>query len=153
MAALICLVLAVLTSPFKSRSRLEAENAALLAQSLAAVRTLSTFSEENNSATTVTGGLFTTNSLRRRLSSQTSFERIQTMKSTSRVSLIVSAIVISLGLALAPSAFAQDKMNKDGMAKDGMAKDGMSKDGMSKDGMKKDDAMSKDGMKKDEMKK
>ncbi|SHJ26716.1 pentapeptide MXKDX repeat protein [Bradyrhizobium lablabi] len=73
-----------------------------------------------------------------------------------RIALGVSAVVVSLGLALAPAAFAQDKMGKDdGMKKDSMSKDamkkddGMKKDTMSKDGMKKDDAMKKDdGMKK-----
>ncbi len=69
-----------------------------------------------------------------------------------RIVLGVSAAVLSLGLALSPAAFAQDKMGKDdGMKKDTMSKDGMKKDTMSKDdGMKKDDHMSKDGMKKDD---
>ena len=74
-----------------------------------------------------------------------------------RIALGVTAAVISLGLALAPAAFAQDKMGKDdGMKKDTMSKDtmkkddGMKKDTMSKDSMKKDDGMSKDGMKKDD---
>ena len=63
-----------------------------------------------------------------------------------RIALGVSAAVLSLGLALSPAAFAQDKMGKDdGMKKDSMAKDAMKKD----DGMKKDH-MSKDGMKKDD---
>jgi pentapeptide MXKDX repeat protein len=76
------------------------------------------------------------------------------MKSASRVLLLASAVIISLGAASAPAAFAQDKMGKEGTAKDTMSKDGMKKDdAMSKDGMKKDDAMSKDTMKKDEMKK
>lgn len=74
-----------------------------------------------------------------------------------RIVLGVSAAVLSLGLALSPAAFAQDKagkddgmMKKDTMSKDGMKKDAMSKDAMSKDvGMKKD-TMSKDGMKKDD---
>ena len=57
-----------------------------------------------------------------------------------RIALGVSAAVLSLSLALAPAAFAQDKMGKD----DGMKKDMMSKDNkMSKDNMKKDDGMSK----------
>jgi pentapeptide MXKDX repeat protein len=74
-----------------------------------------------------------------------------------RIVLGVSAAVLSLGLALSPAAFAQDKMGKDDgmmkkvtMAKDGMMKkdtmskdDGMKKDHMSKDGMKKDDGMMK----------
>jgi pentapeptide MXKDX repeat protein len=79
-----------------------------------------------------------------------------TMTISTRVALGISAAALSLSLALAPVAFAQDKMSKD----DGMKKDAMSKDdGMKKDAMKKDDAMSKDamkkddGMKKDEMKK
>ena len=71
---------------------------------------------------------------------------------TSRLSLGISAAILSLGLALAPAAFAQDKMGKDdGMKKEGMMKkdDGMKKDGM----MKKDDGMKKDGMmKKDDTK-
>jgi pentapeptide MXKDX repeat protein len=73
-----------------------------------------------------------------------------------RIALGVSAAVLSLGLALSPAAFAQDKMGKDDgmMKKDTMSKDGMKKDTMSKDGMKKDtmskDTMSKDGMKKDD---
>ncbi|MCK1477744.1 pentapeptide MXKDX repeat protein [Bradyrhizobium sp. 197] len=73
-----------------------------------------------------------------------------------RIALGVSAAVLSLGLAMSPAAFAQDKMGKDDgmMKKDTMSKDGMKKDTMSKDGMKKDtmskDTMSKDGMKKDD---
>ncbi|MET4221830.1 pentapeptide MXKDX repeat protein [Bradyrhizobium sp. LB1.3] len=68
-----------------------------------------------------------------------------------RIALGVSAAVLSLGLAMSPAAFAQDKMGKDDgmMKKDTMSKDGMKKDTMSKDGMKKD-TMSKDGMKKDD---
>lgn len=67
-----------------------------------------------------------------------------------RIVLGVSAAALSLGLALSPAAFAQDKMGKDdGMKKDTMSKDGMKKDTMSKDSMKKD-TMSKDGMKKDD---
>jgi pentapeptide MXKDX repeat protein len=69
---------------------------------------------------------------------------------TSRLSLAIPAAVLSLSLALAPAAFAQDKMGKDdGMKKDTMSKDNMKKDTMSKDTMKKDDGM-KDGMKKDD---
>ena len=58
---------------------------------------------------------------------------------TTRTSLIVglSAAAFSLNLALAPVAFAEDKMGKD---------DAMKKETMSHDSMKKDDAMSKDGM-------
>jgi pentapeptide MXKDX repeat protein len=76
---------------------------------------------------------------------------------TNRIALALGAATLSLGLALAPAAFAQDKMGKDGMAKDTMSKDTMSKDGMKKDGMAKDgmakDGMAKDGMAKDGMKK
>jgi pentapeptide MXKDX repeat protein len=81
----------------------------------------------------------------------------QPMTIRTRIALAASVAVVSLSLALAPAAFAQDKMGKDdGMKKDTMSKDGM-KDGMKKDdgmkdGMKKDDGM-KDGMKKDDMKK
>ncbi|MBH5371443.1 pentapeptide MXKDX repeat protein [Bradyrhizobium glycinis] len=70
-----------------------------------------------------------------------------------RIALGVSAAALSLGLAFAPAAFAQDKMGKDEgmMKKDTMSKDGMmKKDTMSKDGMMKKDHMSKDGMKKDD---
>ncbi len=74
------------------------------------------------------------------------------MTISTRIILGVSAAVLSLSLALAPAAFAQDKMGKDdGMKKEGMMKkdDGMKKDGM----MKKDDGMKKDGMmKKDDTK-
>jgi len=65
----------------------------------------------------------------------------------------VSAAALSLGLALSPAAFAQDKMGKDDgmMKKDTMSKDGMmKKDTMSKDDGMKKDHMSKDGMKKDD---
>jgi len=56
------------------------------------------------------------------------------MTISTRLALGVSAAVVSLSLALAPVAFAQDKMGKeDGMKKDRMAKDSMKKD----DGMKK----------------
>lgn len=71
-----------------------------------------------------------------------------------RIVLGVSAAALSLGLALAPAAFAQDKMGKDDgmMKKDTMSKDGMKKekDTMSKDDAMKKDHMSKDGMKKDD---
>jgi pentapeptide MXKDX repeat protein len=75
----------------------------------------------------------------------------QPMTISTRIALGVSAAALSLSLALAPAAFAQDKMGKDdGMKKDSMSKDAMKKDdGMTKDGMKKD-SMSKDGMKKDD---
>jgi pentapeptide MXKDX repeat protein len=77
------------------------------------------------------------------------------MKSSSRALLLAFAVIISLGAASAPVAFAQDKMSKDTMKKDdAMSHDAMKKDdAMSHDGMKKDDAMSKDAMKKDEAKK
>jgi len=71
---------------------------------------------------------------------------------TTKTRLGLSAALLSFSLALAPAAFAQDKMGKD----DAMKKeDTMSKDAMKKDGgmMKKDDAMKKDGgamMKKDD---
>jgi pentapeptide MXKDX repeat protein len=73
------------------------------------------------------------------------------MKFSSRIALGVSAALVSLSLALAPS-FAEDKMSKgDGMKKeDSMSKDAMKKD----DGMMKKDAMkpnaTSDGMKKDD---
>ena len=70
-----------------------------------------------------------------------------------RIALGVSAAVLSLGLALSPAAFAQDKIGKDDgmMKKDTMSKDGMmKKDTMSKDDGMKKDHMSKDGMKKDD---
>jgi pentapeptide MXKDX repeat protein len=64
-----------------------------------------------------------------------------------RIALGISAAAISLGLALAPAAFAGDTMmKKDTMSKDHMSKDAMKKDTMSKDHMK----MSKDKMKKDD---
>jgi pentapeptide MXKDX repeat protein len=83
------------------------------------------------------------------------FNRFQredhSMTISTRISLGVSAAVLSLSLAFAPAAFAQDKMGKDdGMKKDSMSKDSMKKDTMSKDSMKKDDGMHKDGMKKDD---
>jgi pentapeptide MXKDX repeat protein len=69
------------------------------------------------------------------------------MTISTRIALGISAATLSLGLALAPAAFAQDKMGKDdGMKKDSMSKDAMKKDTMSKDSMKKDDGMKKDGM-------
>src|ERR1700746_1429358 len=69
-----------------------------------------------------------------------------------RAAIVLAAVTLSFGLALAPKAFADD-MKKDSMSKeDSMKKDSMSKDSMSKDAMSKD-SMSKDGMKKDEMKK
>ncbi|TFV72098.1 pentapeptide MXKDX repeat protein [Bradyrhizobium frederickii] len=70
-----------------------------------------------------------------------------------RIALGVSAATLSLGVALSPAAFAQDKMGKDDgmMKKDTMSKDGMmKKDTMSKDDGMKKDHMSKDGMKKDD---
>jgi len=53
-----------------------------------------------------------------------------TVKSPSCALLLASAVIISLGAASAPVAFAQDKMSKDTMMKD---------DAMSKDAMKKDE--------------
>src|SRR5258708_25547042 len=75
----------------------------------------------------------------------------QPMTIRTRVAPGISAAAVSLSLALAPAAFAQDKMGKDdGMKKgDAMSKDTMKKDSMSKDAMKKD-TMSKDAMKKDD---
>lgn len=83
------------------------------------------------------------------------------MTLSTRIGLGLSAALVSLGLALAPAAYAQDKMGMDkgstsgAMKKDSshdtMKKDSMSHDAMQKgDGMKKDDAMSKkdDAMKK-----
>jgi len=77
------------------------------------------------------------------------------MKNASRVLLLASAVIIPLGAASAPVAFAQDKMSHDTMKKDdAMSHESVKKDnGMSHDIMKKDDAMSKDAMKKDEAKK
>lgn len=81
-------------------------------------------------------------------------KEIWSMTNTSRVSYLLSAIVVLSGLALAPAAFAQDKMTKDSMSHDTMSKDAMKKDdAMSHDAMKKDDAMAKDSMAKDAMKK
>jgi pentapeptide MXKDX repeat protein len=65
---------------------------------------------------------------------------------TSRIALGISAAAVSLSLAFAPAAFAQDKMGKD----DGMTKDTtMSKTSTkkkSKSSMKKEDGMKKDTM-------
>jgi pentapeptide MXKDX repeat protein len=73
------------------------------------------------------------------------------MTTRTRIILGISAAAVSLNFALAPVAFAEDKMGKDdAMKKDTMSHDGMKKDTMAKDGMKKDDAMSKDSMKKDD---
>ena len=67
---------------------------------------------------------------------------------TPRIGLSLFAALVSLGLAFAPAAYAQDKMSKgDGMKKETMSKDGMKKE----DGMKKDDGMKKEGMKQDGM--
>lgn len=66
------------------------------------------------------------------------------MTISTRFALGISAAALSLSLAFAPVAFAQDAMKKD---------DGMKKDSMSKDAMKKDDGMKKDSMSKDSMKK
>ena len=76
----------------------------------------------------------------------------QTMTISTRIALGASVAALSLSLALAPAAFAQDAMKKDDgmMKKDTMSKDTMKKDSMSKDTMKKDDGMKKDSMKKDD---
>src|SRR6516162_7805080 len=59
------------------------------------------------------------------------------MTNRTRLALF-SAAVVSLGVALAPAAFAADDMKKDSMKKDTMSKDSMKKDSMKKDdGMKK----------------
>jgi pentapeptide MXKDX repeat protein len=72
------------------------------------------------------------------------------MTTKTRIGLGLSAALVSFSLALAPAAFAQDKMGKD----DGMKKDSTSKDAMKKDdGMKKGDGMKHDGVMKDGMKK
>ena len=71
-----------------------------------------------------------------------------------RIALGTAIAGLSLGLTLAPAAFAQDKMGNDSMMmkKDTMSKDTMmKKDTMSKDTMKKGDSMKKDSMKKDDM--
>ena len=70
------------------------------------------------------------------------------MTNRTRLALF-SAAVVSLGVALAPAAFAMDDMKKDSMKKDTMSKDSMKKDSMPKDSMSKD-SMSKDSMKKDD---
>lgn len=68
-----------------------------------------------------------------------------------RIALGIPAAALSLGLALAPAAFAQDKMGKDdAMKKETMSKDHMKKGTMSKDDGMKKDATSHDGMKKDD---
>ncbi len=83
------------------------------------------------------------------------FRRDQlSMTISTRIALGVSAAALSLSLALAPAAFAQDKMGSDSMKKDSMSKDSMSKDSMKKDTMSKDSMKSGDGMmKKDSMSK
>jgi pentapeptide MXKDX repeat protein len=89
-----------------------------------------------------------------------SAKRILSMTISTRITLGISAAALSLGLAFAPAAFAQDAVKKDDgmMKKDTMSKDDgmMKKDTMSKDTMKKNDSMMKkdDGMmKKDSMSK
>ncbi len=69
------------------------------------------------------------------------------MKSCSRVLLLASALIVSLGAVSAPAAL----MSKDAMKKDdAMAHDAMKKDdAMAHDTMKKDDAMGHDAMKND----
>jgi pentapeptide MXKDX repeat protein len=79
-------------------------------------------------------------------------QKVVNMTKTMRALLSISALALSVAVAVAPAAYAQDKMSKDGMTKDTMSKDGMKKsDTMSKDGMKSHDTMSKDGMAKDGM--
>jgi pentapeptide MXKDX repeat protein len=73
------------------------------------------------------------------------------MTTTTRIGLGLSAALVSLGLAFAPAAFAQDKMGKgDGMKKESMSKDGMKKENgmMKKEGMKHEGMKKEDGMKK-----
>src|SRR5258706_4407685 len=73
-----------------------------------------------------------------------------------RAAIILSAVTLSFGLAMAPKAFAddmkKDTMSKDSMSKHSMKKHTMSKDSMSKDAMSKH-SMSKDGMENDDLKK
>jgi len=75
------------------------------------------------------------------------------MNTRSRIALGVSAALVSLSLAIAPS-FAEDKMMKDNAMKkeDSMSKDAMKKDDgmMKKDGMTKPNNAMSDGMKKDD---
>lgn len=70
-----------------------------------------------------------------------------------RITLGAAIAALSVGLTLAPAAFAQDKMGNDNMTKkDTMSKDTMmKKDTMSKSTVKKGDSMKKDSMKKDDM--
>ncbi|MGZ3409401.1 MAG: pentapeptide MXKDX repeat protein [Xanthobacteraceae bacterium] len=88
------------------------------------------------------------------------------MRYPSRLVLSLAAAALSLGLAIAPTAFAQgmkdDGTNKpaDAMKKDTMAKPDTMSDPMKKDTMAKPDAMGKpdtmgkpDAMSKDTMKK
>jgi pentapeptide MXKDX repeat protein len=69
------------------------------------------------------------------------------MTTRSRIALTLSAAALTLGLAFAPAAHAQDAMKKDTMGKT----DTMKKDSMGKDAMGKGDAMKKDSMGKDSM--
>jgi pentapeptide MXKDX repeat protein len=71
----------------------------------------------------------------------------QSMTIGNRMVVAVAALAFSLGVTLAPAAFAEDQGKKDAMSHSTQAKDSMSKDAMSKD------AMGKDSMKKDETKK
>jgi len=68
-----------------------------------------------------------------------------------RIALGTAIAALSLGLTLAPAAFAQDKMGNDSMMKKETKGTMMKKDTMSKDTMKKGDSMKKDSMKKDDM--
>ena len=74
------------------------------------------------------------------------------MTTPTRFGLILSAALVSLGLAFAPATHAQDKMGKgDGMKQESMSKDAMKKeDGMMKNGGMKHDGLMKGGMKKDD---
>jgi pentapeptide MXKDX repeat protein len=107
---------------------------------------------DKKSRRSVTTGFITTSKLGSGVSSPSHppFEGSITMTYRSRLVLGISAAALALNFAVAPSAFAEDKMGKDEMKKGAMSHDGMKKDTMAKDGMKKDDAMSKDGMKKDD---
>ena len=70
------------------------------------------------------------------------------MTISNRIAAAVAAAAFSLGVALAPAAFAEDSGKTDAMSQSVKGKDTMSKskDAMSKDAMSKD-SVSKDGMK------
>jgi pentapeptide MXKDX repeat protein len=119
---------------------------------MAAIR----LSRENFFTSSVTtGGLKASNTKAASVAQRQLSEDFPIMTIRNRVALGISAAAVAFSLALAPAAFAQDKMGQDKMGKDdAMKKDTMSKDGMKKDSMSKDsmskDHMSKDGMKKDD---